>query len=164
MTLAVGEKFPEATLARMGANGPELVKLSSLLKGRKVVLFGLPGAYTGPCSTIHIPSFIRTAAEFKARGVDEIICVSVNDPFVLKAWGESTGATAAGITLLGDPDAVLTKTLKMEFTAPPIGLYNRSNRYALLIEDGVIRVSNVDEPATCKISVGEELLSAMEAA
>lgn len=164
MTLAVGERFPDATLARMGANGPELVQLSDLMKGRTIVLFGLPGAYTGPCSTIHLPSFIRTAPEFKARGVDEIVCVAVNDPFVLKAWGESTGATAAGITLLGDPDAVLTKALGMEFTAPPIGLYNRSNRYALLIEDGVIRVSNVDEPATCKISVGEELLAAMEAA
>ena len=96
MTLAVGEKFPEATLARMGANGPELVELSSLLKGRKVVLFGLPGAYTGPCSTIHIPSFIRTAGDFKARGVDEIICVSVNDPFVLKAWGECDGGDGGG--------------------------------------------------------------------
>ena len=164
MTLAAGETFPDATLARMGADGPELVQLADLLKGRTVVLFALPGAYTGPCSTIHLPSFIRTAEEFRKRGVDEIICVAVNDPFVLKAWGEATGATAAGITLLGDPDAVLTKALGMEFTAPPIGLYNRSNRYALLVEDGVIRVANVDEPATCKISVGEELLAAMEAA
>lgn len=164
MTLATGERLPEATLARMGADGPELVQLSDLLKGRKVVLFGLPGAYTGPCSTIHLPSFIRTAEAFKAHGVEEIICVAVNDPFVLKAWGEATGATAAGITLLGDPDAALTKALGMEFTAPPLGLYDRSNRYALVIEDGVITVANVDEPATCKISVGEELLSAMEAA
>ncbi len=164
MTLAVGEGLPDATLARMGGAGPELVQLADILKGRKVVLFGLPGAYTGPCSTIHLPSFIRTAAEFRARGVDEIVCVAVNDPFVLKAWGEATGAAAAGITLLGDPDAVLTKALGMEFTAPPIGLYDRSNRYALLLEDGVIRVANVDEPATCKISVGEELLSAMETA
>ena len=164
MALAVGERFPDATLVRMGEKGPELVELSDALKGRKVVLFALPGAYTGPCSTIHVPSFIRTADEFRARGVDEIVCVAVNDPFVLKAWGEATGATEAGITLLGDPDAVLTKALGMEFTAPPIGLYNRSNRYALLIEDGVIRVANVDEPATCKISVGEELLAAVEAA
>jgi peroxiredoxin len=162
MTLAVGERFPDATLVRMGENGPELVELSNVLKGRKVVRFALPGAYTGPCSTIHVPSFIRTAEAFRARGVDEIVCIAVNDPFVLKAWGEATGATAAGITLLGDPDAVLTKGLGMDFTAPPIGLYNRSNRYALLIEDGVIRVANVDEPATCKISVGEELLAAME--
>ncbi|MGI1664120.1 peroxiredoxin [Palleronia sp. KMU-117] len=161
MTLAVGERLPDATLAHMGENGPELVQLADVLKGRKVVVFGLPGAYTGPCSTIHIPSFVRTADEFRARGVDEIVCISVNDPFVLKAWGESTGATAAGITLLGDADAVLTKALGMDFTAPPLGLYNRSNRYALLVEDGVITVSNVDEPATCKISVGEELLAAM---
>ena len=161
MTLAVGERFPDATLARMGANGPELVQMGDVLKGRKVVVFGLPGAFTGPCSTIHMPSFVRTAGEFRARGVDEIACISVNDPFVLKAWGEATGATEAGITLLGDPDAVLTKALGMEFTAPPIGLYDRSNRYALLLEDGVITVANVDEPATCKISVGEELLAAM---
>jgi cytochrome c peroxidase len=162
MTLAVGERLPEATLVRMGESGPELVELSDVLKGRTVVLFALPGAYTGPCSTIHLPSFIRTAEDFRARGVDEIVCVAVNDPFVLKAWGEATGATAAGITLLGDPDAAMTKALGMEFTAPPIGLYDRSNRYALLIEDGVIRVANVDAPATCKISVGEELLAAME--
>ena len=135
--------------------------MADRLTGRKVVVFGLPGAYTGPCSTIHLPSFIRTAEQFRGQGVDEIICISVNDPFVLKAWSEASGAAEAGITMLGDPDAVLTKALGMEFTAPPIGLYNRSNRYALLLEDGVIKVANVDEPATCKISVGEELLAAM---
>lgn len=161
MTLAVGERFPDATLVTMGENGPEVVELSERLKGRKVVIFGLPGAFTGPCSTIHMPSFVRTADKLRAKGVEEIICIAVNDPFVLKAWGAATGAEDAGITLMGDPDAVLTKALGMEFTAPPLGLYDRSNRYALVIEDGVIRVSNVDEPATCKISVGEELLAAM---
>lgn len=161
MSLNVGDRLPEATLVKMGEDGPELVELGAFLKGRKVVVFGLPGAFTGPCSTIHMPSFVRTADEFRARGVDEIACIAVNDPFVLKAWGEATGAADAGITLLGDPDAVLTKALGMEFTAPPIGLYDRSNRYALVVEDGVIAVSNVDEPATCKISVGEELLAAM---
>ena len=161
MTLAAGETFPDATLVEMTADGPKLVELKDRLKGRKVVVFGLPGAYTGPCSTIHLPSFIRTADEFRAKGVDEIICIAVNDPFVMKAWGDSSGAIEAGIAMLGDPDAELTRALGMEFTAPPIGLYNRSNRYALLIEDGVIKVANVDEPATCKISVGEELLAAM---
>ena len=161
MALAAGEKFPDATMVRMTDDGPELVELGEHLKGRKVVVFGLPGAFTGPCSTIHLPSFIRTADQFRDKGVDEIICISVNDPFVLKAWGEATGAAEADITMLGDPDAVLTKALGMEFTAPPIGLYNRSNRYALLVEDGVISVANVDEPATCTISVGEELLAAM---
>lgn len=161
MTLAVGERLPDATLVRMGEGGPELVELRDILRDRKVVVFGLPGAFTGPCNTIHLPSFIRTADDFRARGIDEIICISVNDPFVLKAWADASGAGAAGITLLGDPDAVLTKALGMEFTAPPIGLYNRSNRYALVVVDGVITVANVDEPATCKISVGEELLAAM---
>jgi peroxiredoxin len=161
MTLSVGERLPDATLVRMGDEGPELVELRDLLKGRKVVVFGLPGAFTGPCSTIHLPSFIRTAEDFRARGIDEIVCVAVNDPFVLKAWSDASGAGAAGITLLGDPDAALTKALGMEFTAPPLGLYERSNRYALVVEDGVIAVANVDEPATCKISVGEELLAAM---
>jgi len=161
MSLAVGERLPDATLVRMGDEGPELVELRDVLKGRKVVVFGLPGAFTGPCSTIHLPSFIRTAEDFRARGIDEIVCVSVNDPFVLKAWSDASGAGAAGITLLGDADAALTKALGMEFTAPPIGLYERSNRYALVLDDGVITVANVDEPATCKISVGEELLAAM---
>ncbi len=161
MTLAAGQTLPNATLVEMTEEGPKLVELSDRLKGRRVVVFALPGAYTGPCSTIHLPSFIRTADEFRAKGVDEIICIAVNDPFVLKAWGDGAGATEAGITMLGDPDAELTKALGMEFTAPPIGLYNRSNRYALLIEDGVIQIANVDEPATCKISVGEELLAAM---
>jgi cytochrome c peroxidase len=93
--------------------------------------------------------------------VDEIICIAVNDPFVLKAWAESSGADKAGITMLGDASAALTKALGMEFTAPPIGLYERSNRYALLVENGTVSIANIDEPATCKISVGEELLEAM---
>ena len=161
MTLAVGEQLPDATLVTMGEDGPEQVRLSDRLRGRKVAVFGLPGAFTGPCSTIHLPSFVRTADEFRKKGVDEIICIAVNDPFVLSAWGETSGATGAGITMMGDPDATLTKALKMEFTAPPIGLYNRSNRYALVVEDGRIAVAKVDKPGTCEISVGEELLAAL---
>ncbi len=94
---------------------------------------------------------------FAAKGVDEIICVAVNDPFVLQAWGESTGATAAGITMLGDADGALTHTLKMEFTAPHLGLIGRSNRYAVVLEDGVVTHANIDEPGACNISTGEAL-------
>jgi cytochrome c peroxidase len=159
MTISVGGKLPEATLVEMGANGPETFSLSSRLAGRKVVLFALPGAFTGPCTTAHIPSFIRTADAFRAKGVDEIICLSVNDPFVLKAWGESTGATAAGISLVGDADGSFTKGLGMDFTAPHLGLVGRSNRYALVIEDGVIGKANIDEPGVCNISTGEALLA-----
>lgn len=159
MTLEIGSSLPDATLTRMGENGPETVNLHGFLKGRKVVVFALPGAFTGPCSTAHIPSFIRTADEFRAKGVEEIICIAVNDPFTLKAWGEATGATAAGITLLGDSGAELTKALKMEFTAPPLGLYDRSNRYALIVEDGAITQANIDELGVCEISTGEALMA-----
>ncbi|MDP3262185.1 MAG: peroxiredoxin [Tabrizicola sp.] len=159
MTISVGGKLPEATLVEMGANGPETFSLSSRLAGRKVILFALPGAFTGPCTTAHIPSFIRTADAFRAKGVEEIICLSVNDPFVLKAWGESTGATKAGISLVGDADGSFTKGLGMDFTAPHLGLVGRSNRYALVIEDGVITKANIDEPGVCNISTGEALLA-----
>src|SRR6056297_2387280 len=84
MALAAGERLPDATLVEMTDDGPQLVELADRLTGRKVVVFGLPGAYTGPCSTIHLPSFIRTAEQFRGQGVDEIICISVNDPFVLR--------------------------------------------------------------------------------
>ncbi len=159
MTISVGGKLPDASLAHMGKDGPETVSLQSRLAGRKVIVFALPGAYTGPCTTSHIPSFIRTAEAFRAKGVEEIICIAVNDPFVLKAWGESTGATAAGITFLGDADGSFTKGLGMDFTAPQIGLIGRSNRYALVVEDGVITKANIDEPGVCNISTGEALLA-----
>jgi peroxiredoxin len=133
----------------------------TMSKGRKVVIFGLPGAFTGPCSTAHVPSFIRTADDFRAKGIDEIICVAVNDPFVLKAWGEATGADDAGITMLGDADGALTKTLGMDFTAPPIGLYGRSNRYAVVLDDGVVTHANIDQPNVCDISRGEQLLETL---
>ena len=162
MTISVGQSLPDANLLQMGEDGPETVALSSKLKGRKVVLFGLPGAYTGVCTTAHVPSFIRTKDKFAAKGVDEIICVSVNDPFVLKAWGESTGAAAAGIAILGDSDAAFTKAIGLDFTAPPAGLINRSKRYALYAEDGVVKVIQVeDSPGQCTISGGEALLEAI---
>ena len=109
MTLTIGAKLPEATLLRMGEAGAEPVRLPEVLKGRKVVIFGLPGAFTSTCSTAHVPSFIRTAGKLAEKGVDEIICVSVNDPFVMKAWSEATGAGAAGIRMLGDPSSAFTK-------------------------------------------------------
>jgi glutaredoxin/glutathione-dependent peroxiredoxin len=161
MTLSIGGTLPETTLTRMGAAGPEVVSLHSLLKGQKVVLFALPGAFTGTCSTSHIPSFIRTADAFRAKGVDDILCVSVNDPFVLKVWGDTTGATKAGISHLGDSEGKLTHAIGMEFSAPAIGLIGRSNRYALVLEDGVITHANIDNPGECNISKGEELLESL---
>jgi glutaredoxin/glutathione-dependent peroxiredoxin len=161
MTISVGGTLPDTQLAYIGENGPALVSLHEKLKGRKVIVFALPGAFTGPCSTIHLPSFIRTKDAFAAKGIAEIICIAVNDPFVLKAWGEASGATQAGITLLGDADGSFTKALGMDFTAPPIGLYGRSNRYALVLDDGVITHANIDKPTVCDISTGEALLAAL---
>lgn len=161
MTIEVGQRFPAASLVTMGEAGPETVDLSARLAGRRVVLFALPGAFTGPCTTAHVPSFIRTADAFRAKGIDEIICVAVNDPFVLKAWGESTGATAAGITMLGDADGALTHELKMEFTAPHLGLIGRSNRYAVVLDDGIVTHANIDAPGACNISTGEALLETL---
>ncbi|SMX40657.1 peroxiredoxin [Maliponia aquimaris] len=162
MTISEGDSLPEATLARMGDKGPEQVTVSALTKGRKVVIFGLPGAYTGTCTTAHVPSFIRTMDGLKAKGVEDVYCVSVNDPFVMGAWGESTGANAAGIGMLGDPAAELTKAMGLDFTAPPVGLYDRSKRYAMLVEDGkVVKLQVEESPGVCEVSAGEALLAAI---
>jgi peroxiredoxin len=159
MTIEVGARLPEATLLKMGDNGAEAVSLGERLKGRKVVIFGLPGAYTGTCSTAHVPSFIRTADKFAAKGVDEIICIAVNDPFVMKAWGEATGATTAGITMLGDADASFSKAVGMTFDVPSLGFFDRSKRYSALVEDGVVTRFNPEVGPGCEISAGEHLLA-----
>lgn len=162
MTISVGSKLPDAKLLHMGGNGPESVAIGDRLKGRKVVVFGLPGAFTGTCSTAHVPSFIRTKAALEAKGVDEIICVTVNDPFVLKAWAEQTGADTAGLTSLADAESQFTTAIGMEFNVPAVGLVNRSRRYALYAEDGVVKVLNVEDNAgACSISSGEAILEAI---
>lgn len=162
MAISVGDKLPNATLSLMGAEGPETVELSSLMDGKKVVLFALPGAYTGVCSTSHVPSFIRNVDALKEKGVDHIVCVSVNDPFVMGAWAKDTGADEAGIMFLGDAESTFTKAVGMDFSAPPAGLIDRSQRYALMAEDGVVKVMNPEStPGVCDISSGETLLAAL---
>ena len=162
MTISQGAKLPEASLVRLGEKGPEQVAVGDLTKGRKVVIFAVPGAYTPTCHSAHVPSFVRTIDQFKAKGVDEVVCVSVNDPFVMKAWGEVTGASAAGITMLGDAGSEFTKAIGMDFDAPPAGLLARSKRYAMLVDDGTVSVLHVEEsPGTCEVSGGEALLAAI---
>lgn len=162
MTISQGDSLPDATLSRIGAEGPEQVALGSILKGRKVVMFAVPGAFTPTCHSAHVPSFVRTKEQFAAKGVDEIVCVSVNDPFVMKAWGEATGATDAGLTMLADAESTLTTAIGMNFDAPPVGLMARSKRYAMLLEDGKVTLLHVEEsPGACEISAGEALLAAM---
>ncbi|WP_113911119.1 peroxiredoxin [Roseovarius dicentrarchi] len=162
MPLSKGDKLPKATLTQLGTDGPEPVDLNARAAGRKLVIFAVPGAYTGVCTTAHVPSFIRTADQFAAKGVDEIICISVNDPFVMGAWGEATGATAAGITMLGDAESTFTKAMGMDFTAPPAGLIDRSKRYAMIVDDGTITLLHEEEnPGQCNVSAGEALLDAI---
>ncbi|WP_371055638.1 peroxiredoxin [Rhodosalinus sp. K401] len=162
MTISTGEKLPAATLMRMGADGPEAVALEDITAGRKVVIFAVPGAFTPTCHSAHVPSFVRTKDGFAGKGVDEIVCVAVNDPFVMGAWGEATGASAAGLSMLGDPDAAFTRAIGMNFDAPPAGLHARSKRYAMLVEDGEVKLLHVeDNPGACESSAGEALLAAM---
>lgn len=162
MTISTGDKLPETTLTQMGADGPEQVKLWEKLSGRRVVIFAVPGAFTPTCQSAHVPSFVRTRGDLAAKGVDEVMCVSVNDPFVMGNWGEVTGATAAGITMLGDADAEFTKAIGMDFSAPPVGLINRSKRYAMVVDDGVVSILNVEEsPGVCETSAGEAILAAI---
>lgn len=162
MTIAVGDTLPEGTVLTMGESGPEAVDLGSKFKGRKVAVFGLPGAYTGVCTTAHLPSFVRTKGQFDAKGVDDVICISVNDPFVMDAWAKDTGATGAGLLMLADASGDYIKALGLDFTAPPAGLFNRSKRFALYAEDGVVKVLQVEEsPGECTVSAGESLLDAI---
>lgn len=162
MTISQGDQLPDATLVQLGPDGPMQVSVSDKTAGRKVVLFAVPGAFTPTCHSAHVPSFVRTKDQFAEKGVDEIICVSVNDPFVMKAWGEATGASEAGITMLADPDSAFTKALGMTFSAPPAGLTDRSKRYAMLVEDGKVVLFQPEEsPGTCEISGGEALLANM---
>ncbi|SHL37101.1 thiol peroxidase (atypical 2-Cys peroxiredoxin) [Roseovarius litoreus] len=162
MTISKGDKLPDATLLQMGENGPESVTLSDKTAGRKVVIFAVPGAFTPTCHSAHVPSFIRTKDQFAEKGVDEIMCISVNDPFVMRAWGKDTGAADAGITMLGDPDSAFTKAIGMDFDAPPAGLVARSKRYAMLVEDGTVTVLHQEEsPGTCEVSGGEAMLAAL---
>ena len=162
MAISVGDTLPDATLVENTGEGPKQVSMAERLSGKKVVVFALPGAFTGTCTTAHVPSFIRTADQLRSKGVDEIICLSVNDPFVMGAWDEQTGAAKAGIVMMADPAAEFTKAVGMDFTAPPVGLIDRSKRYAMCIEDGKVTVMHAEEnPGVCDTSGGEAMLEAL---
>lgn len=162
MTISVGDKLPKGTFMRLGENGPEPVSLDDLTKGRKIVLFGLPGAFTSTCSTAHLPSFMRTAQSLRDKGIDDIICMSVNDPWVMDAWDRDTGASDAGVTLLADPDGALTVAMGLEFSAPPVGFVNRTRRFAAVVDDGTLAWLQEEEArGVCDRTAGETLLSAL---
>ncbi len=157
--IKLGDRLPEAEFLVKGPEGPGRMVLSELTAGRKVVLFALPGAFTPTCDSAHLPSFVRTAPEFAGTGVDEILCVSVNDVHVMTLWGEQSGATAAGIRMLADADGTFSKAMGLTFSNPAVGFFDRSQRYALVAEDGVVTRLHIEQPGVCAVSTGEAMLA-----
>jgi peroxiredoxin (alkyl hydroperoxide reductase subunit C) len=141
----------------MGEKGPEPITTDDLFAGKKVVLFAVPGAFTPTCSARHLPSFLEHADALKAKGVDEIVCASVNDIFVMQAWGQNQQADGK-VILLADGDAMLTKALGLELDLTGKGLGLRSQRYSMLVEDGVVKSLNVDPAGSYEKSSAEEIL------
>ncbi len=144
MPIKQGDPVPAATLKQMTADGIKDVPLESLLTGKKVIIFGLPGAYTPVCSTAHLPGYIAGAEKLKAEGVAEIACIAVNDPFVLSAWGKEHGA-AGKVLMLSDPDASFTRSLGLSLDLSAFGLGERSQRYSMIVENGVVAAINVEK-------------------
>lgn len=160
MTISTGDNIPLTTFAKMADGAVSQIAGADLFSDRKVVIFGLPGAYTSTCDTAHVPSFMRVAEDLRAKGVDEIICVATNDPWVMDAWSKTTGGADAGITFLSDPESKFTKEIDMAMSAPAVGFYARSKRYAMFVENGVVKVFNPElERGVCEISTGETLLA-----
>lgn len=143
MPISVGEKIPEGTFMTMTAEGPKPMTTAELFSGKKVVLFGLPGAFTPTCSAKHLPGYIESADAFKAKGVDTIACMSVNDPFVMGAWGKDQGADGK-VTLLADGSADMAKALGLDLDLTARGMGVRATRFSMLVEDGVVKSVNVE--------------------
>lgn len=161
MTIAQGDSLPDATFRILGANGVETKSTKDVFGGKKVVLFAVPGAFTPTCHLKHLPGFVDNADAFKAKGVDEVICVAVNDPFVLTAWGEALGA-GGKVTVLSDGNAEFTKKIGMDFDGGGVGLGTRSKRYAMVVEDGVVKLLQTEEnPSVADVSSAEAILATL---
>lgn len=163
MGLKVGDRLPEAVFLDATSGDSVAVPSAEVFSGRAAV-FAMPGAFTRTCDGIHVPGLVRTAEAYRAEGIDRIIVLCVNDPFVMAAWGENSGATAAGIRMLADADGSFTRAVGMDFDRPEAGFFGRSQRYAMLVEDGVVAAFGLeDSPAECTLTGGEELLDAIRA-
>ena len=157
MTIRVGDKIPESTLSTMGDGGPASVSTDAVFAGKKVVLFAVPGAFTPTCSARHLPGFVDQADEILARGVDTIACMAVNDVFVMNAWGKSAGAES--LLMLADGNGEFTRALGLELDATSFGMGHRSQRFALIAEDGVVTGLFVEGPGEFRVSSAEHVLS-----
>jgi peroxiredoxin len=158
MTIQVGERIPSVTLHRMTDKGPAPVTTDDLFKGKRVVLFGLPGAFTPTCSAAHLPGYVVHADDIRGKGVDAIVCLSVNDAFVMDAWGKSQNVEDR-VVMVADGNGELTRALGLELDLTERGLGVRSQRYAMLVEDGVVKKLNIeDSPGKADKSGAEAML------
>ena len=160
MAIQAGDKLPEGKLKVMGADGPKNVDTGELFGKGKVVLFSVPGAFTPTCSAKHLPGFIEKAAELRARGVQKIVCLAVNDVFVMNAWGKSAGVGDA-IVMAADGNGEFSRALRLELDARGFGMGMRGQRFALVIEDGVVKQVHVEAPGEFKVSSAEHILASI---
>lgn len=160
MTIKIGESIPEVVLKRV-KEGVEGVDTPTLFQGHKAVLFAVPGAFTPTCSERHVPGFVEHFEEFRSRGID-VYCVSVNDPFVMQAWGQSMHVPD-GLEMLADGNADLARALGLEMDASGYGMGIRSKRYAMYVEDGVVKQLFVESPGEFKVSSAEHMLENLPA-
>ncbi|MEG3122946.1 peroxiredoxin [Sphingomonas sp. GB1N7] len=156
MTISVGDKIPATTITKVTGSGPEQVSSEEYFAGRKVALVAVPGAFTPTCSARHLPGFVDKAGEIKAKGVDEIAFTSVNDAFVMGAWGKASDA--GEITMLADGNADFAKAIGLTFDGSKFGMGERSQRYSMIVNDGVVEQLNVEAPGEFNVSSAEYLL------
>lgn len=158
MTIKVGDKLPNATFRVMTAEGPKPKTTDEIFKGKKVALFAVPGAYTGTCSKMHLPSVVENLDAIKAKGVATVAVTSVNDVFVLEAWKKSSGADK--VEFLADGNGEFAKAIDLTFDGSGNGLGTRSKRYSMLVDDGVVKSLNIEEaPGKVEVSGGQALLA-----
>ena len=156
MTVQVGDKLPQAPLTVATADGPKPTNSEDFFAGKRVALFAVPGAFTPTCSARHLPSFVDKASDLKAKGIDEIACVSVNDPFVMTAWGERDGSS--DITMLADGNGAFTEAVGLEMDGSKFGMGQRSQRYSMVVNDGTVEQLNVEAPGDYRASSAEHML------
>lgn len=161
MTIKTGDRLPDATLYEMGDSKVEPRRVAALTNGRRVVIFGLPGAFTPTCSARHVPGYVEQWGAFKEQGVDDIICVSVNDAYVMNAWGKTMG-TEGKVRMLADGSAELTRALGLEQDLTARGMGVRSQRYAMYADNGVVRALNVEPPGKFEVSDANSMLIALD--
>jgi peroxiredoxin len=160
MAIAVGEKIPSAKLKTMTAEGPKDISTDDIFNGKRVVLFAVPGAFTPTCSAKHLPGFVEKAADIKGKGIDTIACLAVNDAFVMGAWGKAQN-TGEKVLMLADGAAAFTKQLGLDLDLTGPGMGVRSKRYAMLVDNGVVKALNVEAPGAFEVSSAEAMLKAL---